>query len=275
MSTLKHLFFICLVGIIIFSCAKVSQSKHDILSHPCIIGFVQTYDRYGNPVTPYSNVIVRAECIDTIYDSIGNVKLIQDIIMIDTTDITGKYVFDSATAQTGIYFITFSKSGFNKNMVNRLSHNIATRDSLVTVYLANVPPASISFDAAYLSSDSKILYLDRKVMFNQANTQPCEVVTRYFFGKTKNVSDSNFVFQWVSGAVTGVAGSTNTIDSIRRSTDGLVAAGFTDTSTIYVRAYLDNFRYSQYVTKNGTTVFPNITAPSPKVMHVKLNIDTL
>lgn len=237
---------------------------------PGIFGHVELYNKFGEPETNFEDL--KVQCCPVIDDTIVN-QSIYDIVK------NGRYYFSYDTSKTstgthisaGTWSILFNSiSGkYGKYEINKIAYNTEDEDSLENIVISARPPAIPSINSFKWSEDTSMIYIDRTINFTDGTGHGSyPVVTRYFFGHDTSVSSTNYVYTFVSGAVRGSGGSSNSMQITH-------AVGKID-SVAYMIAYCDNYHYSSYIDINGKEQFPNVSTPSNrvKIKNLKASKDT-
>lgn len=221
------------------------------------------YDEFGVAVNNNEGIQIKARCIDTIGDDTMGNPIVYDTMLTTTTDAKGYWQFNSAPS--GTYFIEFLKEGYCKNTIYNYMYDTLRADTLDMVYLSVKPQASVVFDS--VSVRSSMLYLSRTVSFNSLNTASYMLSTWYFFDTTTQVSPTNNVYAYMSGAAVGVGGTLHSFTS-KKPLDKLYQSGVREGQTVYVLCAVDNAKYVQYYDALGRIVYPNISQLSEIKMFV-------
>ena len=257
---MKYILFIISTTILImlFSCNKdVPYVFKENDTTRGIWGEVVLYDEFGNEVMNYEGVSVKAHCVDTIdIDTSGNV-IVFDTIIYTTTDAKGFWSFDKAPG--GNYTIEFLKDGYCKNQIYNYSYDTMRADTLDMLYLSVKPQGSIALDS--ISLLSKVLQISRTISFSTVQSTDYMLSTWYFFDTLPNVSSTQYIYSYVSGASVSNGGKTNSM-TIKKPLDKLFENGIKAGQQVYVRAYIDNAKYMQYQIAEDEWVYPNLSVGS-------------
>lgn len=267
---------LCIVSTLLASfCAcsddAVKPSTSDSTKRtPGIFGHVELYNKFGEPETDFDNIKIL--CKDVQDGVIGKLSKSGAII-------NGRYYYpyDTTKTSTGTYIsagkwsITFESltAKYGNHEINNIDYETEQEDSLETITISARPPAIPSINSFKWSEDTSMIYIDRTINFtDNSGHASYPVVTRYFFGRDTTVSSSNYVYTFVSGAVRGAGGSSNSMQITH-------AVGKID-SVAYMIAYCDNFHYTSYKDINGKERFPNLSNPSNwvKIKNLKVVKDT-
>jgi len=256
--TFVFLFFI--LGF--FSCNKKNDSATPTkTTNSGIFGKVLLYDEYGDLQSDYSGLTINGYCLDTtiIIDTLP--KKYYDSTFTIISDLAGN--FSILKCHQGVYTFSFAKDQFGTNKFVGFEHSNSSGDTLKNVFLSKSTLATVHIDSIRVSSDNKLLFINRTVSLTGSSSKTYAVVTRYFFSNSPNVTDKLYSYEWVSGATQGVGGFVSSVQ-VQKSTDKFSTSGINLNKQIYVRAYIDNIKYCQYKDSVKATkmVFPNVVSPS-------------
>jgi hypothetical protein len=244
------------------SCKKTNDTNQQVLtaSKHGIFGKILLYDEYGNVVSDYSGITIKGDYKDTTrIDPIT--KTMFDSSFTIVADAKGNII--DTNCISGVYSFTFIKDQFGTNKVVGFSHSTTSGDTLTSIILAKIPLATITIDTVTITPDYKLLNITRKVTLTGNASINYGVVSRYFFSNSVNVSNKDYLYQWVSGATIGNGGTVSSV-VVQKSTDKFVSAGIDLSKPVYMKAYIDNIQYYGYLDSVNakTMVFPNVTSPS-------------
>ena len=258
MKKLSLVFLVALMVVSLFSCNKdVPYNFQENDTTRGMWGNVVLYDEFGNEVLNYEGVSIKAHCIDTLdIDSLGNV-VIFDTIINTTTDKKGFWALDKAPS--GRYTIEFLKDGYCKNQIYNYSYDTMRADTLDMLYLSVKPQGSIALDS--ISLTNKVLNISRTISFTTVQSTDYMLSTWYFFDTIPTVSNTQYIYSYISGASVANGGKTNSM-TIKKPLDKLFENGIKAGQKVYVRAYVDNAKYVQYQISEDEWVYPNISIGS-------------
>jgi hypothetical protein len=266
-----HITFVSLFFILGFiSCNKNNNSITPTKkTNSGIFGKVLLYDEYGELQSDYSGITITGYCLDSTYliDTIH--KKYFDSTFTVVSDPSGN--FSVLKCHQGVYVFTFAKDQFGTHKFVGFEHSSSSGDTLKNVFLSKSTLATVHIDSVRVSSDNKLLFINRTVSLTGSSSKTYAVVTRYFFSNSPNVTDKLYSYEWVSGATQGVGGFVSSVQ-VQKSTDKFSTSGINLNKQIYVRAYIDNIKYYQYKDSVKATkmVFPNVVSPS-NIVSVKVD----
>lgn len=233
---------------------------------PGIFGHVELYNKFGEPETDFEDISTTCYKIDTIKlpeNPISNGRYYYKYDI--NKDAGGTYI---TMGTWSIIFNSKSKK-YGTYEINNIKYERNDEDSLATIIISAQPPAIPSINSFKWSEDTSMIYIDRTINFtDNSGHGSYPVVTRYFFGPDTSVSSTNYVYTFVSGAVQGNGGSSNSMQ-ITHAVEKL-------NSVAYMIAYCDNYHYTSYIDINGKEQFPNLSASSNrvKIKNLKISKDT-
>lgn len=256
---MRTLVFLFMVGILT-SCNKDDNNATQILkdTQKGIFGSVNVYNEFGDAVGG-SGVTVYAELIDST-DTVD--KIIRVTPFTTVTDDRGSYQFKDVPS--GSYYLTYSREGYSSNRIFGFKHNVAMGDTLNDIVLARPPHASIELSDVSMGPGNRVVYITKKTKLHASYNGEYGAVTRFFFGKTRNVCDTLFEHEWISGGSYGNNGTDHKV-VVQKSTDKLFQSGFKEQDSVYLCAYADNVMSYSYKRNDGKMVFPNLSGKSSVV----------
>lgn len=251
MNLIQKSVVLSLVSFVIASCVFTSCGKdsyvEDVDTTRGIWGQVLLYDETGSVEKDHSDISIKVHCIDTISDT-----TIWDSVYYMKTDSKGYW--DLYKPHGGWYFIDFSKDGYCKNALYAYRYDTTSADTLAALYLAKPTQGSIEIDS--LSVKDNVLSVYRTLYFT-ASSASYGLSTWYFFGKTADVSSEKYDYAYNSGSASSTGGKEQH-SVVLKPLDKLLENGFTEGSTVYVRAYCDNARAVSFQVDTNIFVYPNI-----------------
>jgi len=262
----RNSIILLLVAILFFcACKKDPSQTTNLLKQNSkgISGQVLVFDEFGDSLKPYDNISVVAECLDKSLDTnaseIDTTTSSKSIVFATLTDKYGRYVFQDAP--TGYYIITCQKQGFGTNQIYNFNHNSSRGDSIKALPIAKKTFGKIEINNVRKSPDNKIIFIERTVELTGESSREYAVTSHFFFGKTKDICDTNYTHEWVSGATQGFGGLIHKTE-IKKSAETLLSSGFKESDTVFFRAYVDNLVSYGYNNGSRHKIYPNISNPS-------------
>ncbi len=256
MNCIQKSFVLSFLSYVIASCVFTSCGKdayvEDVDTTRGIWGQVLLYDETGAQEKDHSDIAIKVHCIDTISDT-----TIWDSVYYMKTDSKGYW--DMYKPHGGWYFLEFTKDGYGSNALYAYRYDTTSADTLETLYLAKPTQGAIEIDS--LSVKENVLSIYRTLYFTASNSS-YSLSTWYFFGKTADVSSDNYDYAYNSGAASSVGGKEQH-SVVLKPFDKLLENGFSEGSTVYVRAYCDNARAVSYQIDKDIFVYPNLLDGSP------------
>ena len=259
---LQFILFFVLALVSFISCKKTEPFVEEKVSTlRGVFGTVVVYSEFGERISDFSDVQVTARCVDTLsVDSLGVATDVFDTTLVVLTNELGEWSFEDCPR--GFYSVTCAKDGFGTYSVNRYWYDTVRADTLPKLILAQTPPADVVFDSIRYSNG--LLYLSRTISYTSNHSEDYPVSTWFFFDTTAQVSVSNHMYAYLSGASYGNQTKSHSY-TVQMAIDNLRLYGFAEGDSVYVRIGLDNFKFSSYQDIDEHWVFPNVTKESSVV----------
>ncbi len=256
---MKKILYFVFVSLVFFSCKDDDVFVEDEESTlRGLFGTVSVYDANGNAVGDGSGVKILAHIQDTLAeDSLGNPTQLFDTTISTVSHTDGAWQF--MDCPRGYYTLSITSDGFGENGLYKYWYDTTSADTLDNFVLATKPNASVELNSI-LYSDG-IIEISRDVTYTASAGLEYPVVTWYFFDTLPNASKESYVYSYMSGAAYGNPGETKNL-VIEKPIDKLLESGFYEGDSVYVRAYVDNFKYTSYQIDDEKREYPNITGES-------------
>ncbi len=256
---MKYFVSFCVAIAIAFSisisCNKPAEYDFSQDSIRGLWGSVELYNEFGERAPSFNNVQIVAHISDTILNFSDGTTSVIDTIITTFTNNQGEWVLRSSPR--GYYTIEMLKEGFGKNQIFQHHFDTTRADTLPVMYLAQQPQGSIRLDAVNVTN--QILDISRTISF--VGGRDYRLSTWYFFDTTAQVSNENYAYAYMAGAKNSNGLPSNSM-TISKPLDNLRSAGIREEQTVYVRAYVDNYKYTRFLVDSAVWEYPNITGES-------------
>lgn len=217
-------------------------------------GKVELFNQFGERAGLLSNIQIVAHVSDTMYNFNNNSTEVFDTIITTYTNDQGEWIMRRTS---GYYTIEMNKEGFGKNQIFQYRYDTTRADTLPTMYLAMQPQGSVMLDA--VSVTNNILDISRTIFFAGSRDYPLSVW--YFFDTVATVSNESYAYAYMAGAKNSGGLPSNSM-TIQKPLDKLYSSGIREGQQVYVRAYVDNYKYVRFQVDSAQWVYPNIVGGS-------------
>lgn len=237
------------------SCEKPVEYDFEQDSISGLWGKVELFNQFGESAGALSNIQIVAHVSDTILNFSDGSITVFDTLITTYTDSKGEW--EMRRNPQGYYTIEVLKEGFGKNQIYQHYYDTSRADTLPSLYLAMKPQGSIALNS--LAVANSILSISRTISF--VGSKDYALSAWYFFDTVADLTHEKHLYAYMAGAKNSDGEATNTL-TIQKPLDKLYSAGIREGQQVFVRAYVDNYKYVRYAIDSAVWEYPNVLGES-------------